>query len=114
MKNRNRYVENWEDTIRPRILKRDNYQCVVCGVKHRKTYVFEKDDNKFIVPDNEIEEWKKFGDKCYKVYLQVCHLDNNPDNNEDYNLSSMCPKHHLKYDREFKNLMRIAKRKVNA
>lgn len=112
MHNKNNYPENWDDTIRPNILKRDGYKCVICSAEHRKSYVFNKDGSKFVIPDNEIKEWKAYGDKAYKVFLQVAHLDQNPENNEDYNLSSMCPKCHLNYDRKFNNLKRVTKYKT--
>lgn len=113
MRNKSKYPDNWRDTIRPRILKRDNYQCKICGVKHRKCYVFEKDGSKFEIPENELKEWIEYGDKAYKVFLQVAHLDRNRENNEDYNLLSMCPKCHLNYDRQHNILMRKAKLRIN-
>jgi len=108
MNNRQRYAENWEDTIRPDILKRDGYQCVICGVRHRKSYVFEKDGSFFLIPEDEIKEWKSYGDKAYKVFLQIAHLDNNPGNNNYENLKAMCPKCHLRYDKKHSQLMRKA------
>lgn len=109
MRNKHKYSDSWNDTIRPEVLKRDKYQCKVCGVRHRKSYVFRKNGSYFLVPDNEIKEWKEYGDKCYKVFLQVAHLDQNPSNNNYSNLRSMCPKCHLNFDRKFNNLKRISK-----
>ena len=112
MRNKSLYPENWHDTIRPAILKRDKYQCVVCLVKHRKTYVFPKEGGHFLIPENEIEDWVSYGDKAYKIFLQVAHLDQDPTNNDYSNLRSMCPKCHLNFDREFNSLKRITKYKT--
>ena len=109
MRNKDRYNEDWADIIRPLILLRDKYICKICGVRHKKSYVFNKDGSKFEIPENEIKEWKSYGDKAYKVFLQVAHLDQDPSNNDDGNLLSMCPKCHLNYDREHNNLKRITK-----
>ena len=109
MRNKHKYSEDWIDTIRPAVLKKDKYVCKICGVRHRKSYVFNKDGSYFEIPENEIKEWKEYGDKAYKVFLQVAHLDQNPSNNKESNLLSMCPKCHLNYDRKFNNLKRIGK-----
>lgn len=109
MRNRKEYPENWEDEIRPDILKRDKFRCTVCQVEHRKTYVFQKDGTKFKIPKEEIKEWKEYGDKAYTVYLQIAHLDQNRSNNNYENLRAMCPKCHLNHDRDHNTL----KRKMN-
>ena len=106
MRNRKEYPENWEDEIRPGILKRDNFKCKVCQAEHRKTYVFQKDGTKFKIPKEEIKEWKEYGDKAYTVYLQIAHLDRDTNNNDYSNLMALCPKCHLNYDREFNMLKR--------
>lgn len=111
MKNKHRYPENWHDVIRPTILKRDNYTCQKCGLKHRKTYVFIKNEKPFVIPKNEIEEWQNEFSKVYTVFLQVAHLDWNEENNDFSNLLSMCPKCHLNYDRVNNSLRRKAKYK---
>ncbi len=111
MKNRDKYPPHWEDTIRPLILLRDKYTCQKCGVRHRKCYVFQKDGTRFEIPEDEISEWRAYGDKAYKVHLQVAHLDQNPSNNDDDNLKAMCPKCHLAFDRAYNKLKRISKLK---
>jgi len=110
MRNKERYSENWNDVIRPDILKRDRYVCTKCKVRHRKSYVFESTGGRFEINDSEIKEWKKYGDRAYKIFLQVAHLDHDPNNNDYSNLAAMCVKCHLNYDREFKKLARISKR----
>jgi len=112
MRNKENYHQDWSDIIRPAILLRDKFICKVCGVRHKKSYVFQKDGSKFEIPDNEIKEWKAFGDKAYKVFLQVAHLDQDPLNNEEDNLLAMCPKCHLNYDRKFNMLKRKTKYKT--
>ena len=113
MRNENLYHEDWKDIIRPDILKRDNYQCVVCNVRHKKSYVFQPKGGFFIIPESEIDLWKSYGDKAYKVFLQIAHLDQNRENNNYDNLKAMCPKCHLNYDRKFNQLKRKTKYKIN-
>jgi len=111
MRNRKDYPDNWTDTIRPAVLKRDNYKCNNCNIKHRKSYVFLKDNSYFEIPDNELKEWKSYGDKAYKVYLQIAHLDRNTKNNKMSNLKALCPKCHLAYDRVYNNMLRKCNKK---
>ena len=109
MRNRNRYHEDWEDIIRPEILKRDKFVCQNCGVRHKKSYVFQKNGSYFQIPESEIGLWKSYGDKAYKVFLQIAHLDGDPKNNKYTNLKSFCPRCHLNYDRERNKISRISK-----
>lgn len=110
MRDRKKYPDNWEDTIRPDILKRDKYKCTRCGVKHRTTYVFNQDGSKFEVPKNEKEWWLQQGDKVITVFLQIAHLDHMKSNHDYSNLAAMCVKCHLNYDRDFNNLQRKMKK----
>jgi len=73
---------------------------------HRKCYIFKKNGQRIRVTETEAKEAKKYGEKAYKVYLQIAHLDRNPKNNEKDNLVSLCPKCHLNYDREINMLSR--------
>lgn len=111
MKNRANYPENWEDEIRPRILKRDKYACQHCGLKHRGTYIYTKDNHRLKVTEEEGKEAKGEGEKVVKIFLQVAHLDHNPKNNEDDNLLSLCNGCHLMNDRPMNNLKRKVKYK---
>lgn len=104
MKNRENYPENWEDTIRPDILKRDNYTCKGCGAKHRKSYIFHKNGKRTSIHEDEIQEAKEAGEKAYKVFLQIAHKDQNPSNNNYNNLIAFCRKCHLNFDRSCNNL----------
>lgn len=109
MKNRKDYPENWEDEIRPKVLERDKFRCQQCGIKHRKSYIFPKNGVPISVTDEEMKEAKKYGEKAYKVFLQIAHLDGNPSNNEMSNLLALCPKDHLNYDRKRNNLSKKVK-----
>lgn len=109
MRNKERYHQDWNDIIRPEILKRDKYRCTKCGAEHKQAYVFDEDGSKHKIPDNEIKEWKKYGDKAYKVFLQIAHLDHDPNNNNYSNLASMCVKCHLKNDTQHRIMARIVK-----
>ena len=109
MKNRHQYPENWLDTIRPEILKRDKYQCQKCGVIHRKCYVWEKSGKRIRINKSEIQEEKEAGNKSYQIFLQIAHLDRNNNNNDYSNLKALCSKCHLNYDRSTNNILRISK-----
>lgn len=111
MRNRKKYSEEWTDVIRPRILKRDNYKCQKCGIKHRSYVLVDSDKNYTLIDRDEHEDYKQYGANTYRIYLQVAHRDNNPDNNADENLISLCPKCHLKMDEPFRNLVRISNKK---
>lgn len=111
MRNKKEYPENWGDTIRPDILKRDNYKCTKCGVKHRTTYVIFADGHKMAIPKSEKEEWQSYGEKVITVYLQIAHLDHLKHNHAYDNLAAMCVKCHLNYDRDFNNIVRKSKLK---
>ncbi len=111
MRNSHKYPPNWIDEIRPAILKRDKFICQHCNAKHRKSYVWLRDGTKFMIPDSEIAEWKGYGDKAYKVFLQIAHLDRDPSNNEYVNLKALCPRCHLNYDRPVNKLNRNLKYK---
>lgn len=106
MKNPHLYPENWLDTIRPAILKRDNYKCQICGVAHRSEGYYDSKKN-FIICDEWLKQWAI--DKCFKVqklHLQIAHLDHQKNNCAESNLKAMCPKCHLNYDREYNSLLR--------
>ena len=109
MNNKHRYPENWYDEIRPAILKRDNFRCKKCGVRHKKCYIFEKDGSYIQVDEAEMKEAKANGEKAYKVFLQVAHKDHNEQNNNPKNLVSFCPKCHLNYDRKNNYIRKKAK-----
>ena len=111
MRNKSKYTSDWNDTIRPAILKRDNYKCQDCGVIHRLSYSFDRLGNRTKIDKSEIEEEKKFGNKAYQVFLQVAHLDHNPNNNDPDNLKCLCVKCHLNNDRNHRILMRKTKTK---
>ena len=108
MRNKSHYPENWVDTIRPAILKRDNYKCTKCGIKHRSYVLVDSKGNQTVIDKDEYNEYKAYGAKAYRIFLQVCHLDNVKSNCDNTNLVSMCPKCHHVNDREHKRLMRLA------
>lgn len=109
MQNRNKYAENWEDTIRPDILKRDNYRCGKCGLEHRGLYLFQEDGKIIKIDKEEYLEALRSGEVVKKIFLQVAHLDHTPTNNEYWNLLSLCPKCHLNNDRDVNNIKKKAR-----
>ncbi len=109
MRNKSNSPENWTDEIRPRILNRDGYKCKRCNIKHRSYLFIDQNGKRIIVDSAEHEELKTGGYKTYRVYLQVAHMDNNPSNNNDSNLLSLCPNCHYINDKQYKAIIRIAK-----
>jgi 5-methylcytosine-specific restriction endonuclease McrA len=111
MRNRKEYSEEWTDTIRPAILKRDEYKCKHCGVKHRQYVLVDSKKNYTLISKDEHDEYKPFGANCYRIYLQVAHLDNNKANNDFTNLRCLCPKCHSAMDKGHRQVMRISEKK---
>jgi len=107
MRNRNHYPDEWFDVIRPDILKRDNYKCTKCGLRHKSTGYYDK-RKVFVVVDEFTEKWARVhGFKIQKISLQIMHIDQNKGNNDYKNLASGCPKCHLNFDREFNKVKRL-------
>ena len=111
MKNKTNYPENWQDEIRPKILKRDHFKCQKCKIKHRSigNYNHKK---QFIEADEFIKTWANIHNyKIIKIHLQVAHIDQNTLNNEDNNLLTMCPKCHLNFDRKYNTIKRMQQKR---
>ncbi len=108
MNNRNEYPENWDDEIRPAILKRDGYKCTTCGVAHRQRQVLG-DDNKWVNILKSERAW--YDDRGYTtrvVFLQVCHIDNIKEHCEPSNLITKCPQHHALMDAAWKRVIKMS------
>lgn len=102
-----KYHQDWRDVIRPMILKRDQYKCRQCGIRH-KTRVYRQSKGGYQICDEFIENWaKEQGKKVFTVFLQVAHIDQNKKNNKPENLMSLCPRCHSKFDKSYKDLLRI-------
>ncbi len=108
MRNKWKYSQDWTDIIRPAILKRDQYKCQRCGVKHKSIGYFDK--NKiFVEADEFVQDWcKRNNIKLVKIFLNVCHLDHNPSNNTYSNLKSFCPRCHGINDAQHRHIVRIS------
>jgi len=108
MRNRHRYPDEWYSTIRPQQLANAKFKCGDCFVKQASFGYYDK-SGKFVECDSFMGKWaKEHGFKPKRVYLQVCHLDQNPDNNKPDNLAVKCPRCHLRHDNEYNRLSRIA------
>lgn len=100
------YHHNWRDIIRPGILKRDQYKCRHCGIRH-KTRVFRKSKGEYQICDFFIEQWAvEQGKRVFTVFLQVAHIDQDKSNNNPDNLMTLCPVCHGKFDKQHKQLAR--------
>jgi hypothetical protein len=101
------YHPDWKDIIRPSILKRDQYKCKVCSVKH-KSRVYRSTNGGYIECDEFMESWAVQNErKVITLYLQIAHLDHNKSNNDPANLQALCPIHHAKHDKEHKKFKRL-------
>lgn len=104
------YPINWRDIIRPTILKRDNYKCVVCGVSNRSLFVWDAGTRVIIDDKFTLEYYKSKGFKVKKIQLSIAHsCDNTLCENYDH-LSSKCQLHHLNTDLA----LHIINRKITA
>lgn len=108
MRNKALYAENWNDEIRPAILKRDEYKCKHCRIKHREYVHIDQNKKRIVITKVEHEELKIEGSNTYRIYLQVAHIDHNKSNNNPSNLISLCNLCHYKNDLQHKRVMRIA------
>jgi len=111
MRNKALYPENWVDTIRPDILKRDGYKCKHCGIKHRSYVLVDSNANRTLIDKDEHIEYKGYGANTYRIFLQVAHLDCNKSNCDYANLVALCPTCHNMQDREWKRAIRLADKK---
>lgn len=92
------YPVNWKDIIRPDILKRDGYKCVVCGVSNRALFVWDK-GNRVILDDKFIlDYYKGLGMKVKKIVLSISHSCHDSMCTDYSHLSSKCQLHHLRFD----------------
>lgn len=137
--NKGLYPPNW-DEIRKRILTRDKYRCVVCGVHdHSVGYrdehgVFNPCGGNLVMEDygagwdpatgyplsfKAAAEMAKFqtdtdemGNKYLVIVLTIAHLNHHPEDCADDNLASLCQRCHNIYDRPHRNeTMRVERRK---
>lgn len=68
----------------------------------------KKDGSRIIISKDEMNDYSTLGYKCYRIYLQVAHLDNNKGNNDDSNLKTLCVKCHSRLDKEWKKIVRMS------
>jgi 5-methylcytosine-specific restriction endonuclease McrA len=103
------YAEEWADTIRPAILKRDNYRCKHCKIKHRAIGYYDY-KNEFCECDEFLQAYAtKLNFKLIKVILQVHHLNGNKKDNRPENLKTLCPRCHMAEEKELNRLKKITK-----
>jgi 5-methylcytosine-specific restriction endonuclease McrA len=105
-----KYGDDWRDTVRPRILNRDNYKCVKCGAKQRaKGYRDEK--KVFIECDEFLMDWcKRNSIKVITIFLSVSHKNHDVTDMRDENLWSLCQRCHIIHDKHLHSHNRIMNR----
>lgn len=109
MKNKEDYPVNWNDTIRPLMLKVRGYKCEQCKVKHRSIGYYDYKKN-FVECDVHMQDWAiKNNFKLIKIHLQVHHINGNRKQNAEWNLKVLCPRCHFAADREMNKLKKKLK-----
>lgn len=92
--NKARYPKNWNSEIRPKILKRANNRCEMCGVENH-TYRFNP----------------KTGKMAY-IVLTIAHIyDEDPSNVDENNLKALCQRCHNGLDAEMRARHRAESKK---
>lgn len=105
-----RYHPDWKDIIRPKVLKKANYRCQVCGVPNRMVVLFNPDGSWIEVDDVVKKHIENTDEKPVRAILTVAHLNHLVIDNRDENLRAMCQIHHLAHDRSHKaDMKRFAK-----
>lgn len=103
------YHPDWLTVIRPAILKREQYKCKQCKVKHN-AWGYRNTNGLFVECDAFQNAWaKRNGYKVFRIILTIAHLDHNINNNDYSNLAALCQKCHNNYDKVY----RIQNRKAN-
>ena len=98
--NKHRYPKDWKQ-IRERILQRANNCCEKCSVKNYMIIWRDDFGNWYEAPEgHEADSMAEFGTKFVKIILTIAHLDHQPENNDERNLSALCQKCHLNYDQD--------------
>ena len=106
-----RYPPNWKTEIVPRILKRANNKCELCGLKNYSTVYavkyYMRHDGKYSYriiwyrdKQDAIRECLGGKINARRVVLTVAHLDHDEINHEvsDDRLKALCQVCHIRYD----------------
>lgn len=97
--NKHRYPANWKE-IRAAILLRANNCCEKCGVENYSIIWRDDFGNWHYAPEGyQSDAMALDGTKFVKIILTIAHLDHQPENNDERNLSALCQKCHLNYDK---------------
>jgi hypothetical protein len=115
-----KYPKNWLSEIRPKVLKRSNNKCEICGIENYTTVYSVK----FYIRENGKYGYRAIWFRCrddavraaygnkiksVKVVLTIAHLDHDELNHDVKleRLKAMCQYCHLKYDAKEKYLRKV-------
>lgn len=59
------------------------------------------------IDKDECKEYKEYGATAYRIFLQISHKNHNPSDNRPENLWSLCPRCHLRFDKDHRSLIRL-------
>lgn len=103
------------EVLRKQILKRDNYECRVCGIRHKER-VYINSIGDYVECDDLVETWAKNNNKkVFTVGLELFALNPLQEEYDINEIVSICKQCKLKYKAKFeKELRKEYKRIIKA
>lgn len=96
----------YQQIVRPSILKRDNYSCRSCKIRN-KARVYLTTRGKYVECDDFIEAWALAnGKKVFSIGLQVVMIDPFIDDYTPFNLLTLCQQCAAKQERFTRKLLK--------
>jgi len=101
------YSIDWNDIIRPAVLKRDGYRCKHCSLSNRISYAIE--NNTRVILDDKwlLARYQSLNFKIYKVAISIAHTCHNKACSNELHLIALCQSCHLRFDKHIHVLNRL-------